>query len=80
MREELAEQLAYFKEHQEDLAARHHHEFVLIHNRSEIGFYDSGGLAYQDALQRQLKGGTFLIRQCLKPDEETVAIFHSRVA
>ena len=80
MTEELSEQIAYFKKHQDELASKHHGKFVLIHNQSEVGFYDSGGQAYEDALSRQLQSGTFLIRQCLRPDEEAIAIFHSRVA
>ena len=80
MKEQLSTQIAYFKEHQKELAEKHHREFVLIHNQSEVGFYESGGRAYGDAKERRLESGTFLIRQCLRPDEETVAIFHSRVA
>jgi hypothetical protein len=80
MKEPLSEQIAYFKEHQKELAEKHHREFVLIHNQSEVGFYESGGRAYEVAIERRLESGTFLIRQCLRPDEESVAIFHSRVA
>ena len=80
MKEKLSEQIAYFKEHQEELAEKQHRKFVLIHNLSEIGFYDSGGDAYAYALKQHLESGTFLIRQCLRQDEETAAVFHSRVA
>ena len=80
MREELSKQIEYFKEHQGEFASQHYQKFVLIYDRSEVGFYDSGGQAYEEAIKRQFKSGTFLIRQCLRPDEEPVAIFHSRVS
>lgn len=80
MKKELSKQIEYFKERQEAFAAQHYQKFVLIYNRSEIGFYDSGGQAYKDAVKRQLESGKFLIRQCLRRGEEPAAIFHSRVS
>ncbi len=80
MRQELSKQIEYFKQRQEEFASQHYQKFVLIYNGSEIGFYDSGGQAYADAVKRQFESGKFLIRQCLRLGEETAAIFHSRVS
>ena len=80
MKEELAKQIEYFKEHQEEFASQHYQKFALIHDRSEVGFFDTGGEAYHEAIRRQFKSGSFLIRQCLRQGEETIAIFHSRVS
>ncbi len=80
MRAELSKQIEYFKEHQEEFASQHYRKFVLIYDRSEVGFYDTGGEAYEEAIESQFESGTFLIRQCLRLDEETAAIFHSRVS
>ncbi len=60
MKEQLSAQIAYFKEHQKELAEKHHRQFVLIHNQSGIGFYESGGLAYEDTLGRHLESGNLL--------------------
>ncbi len=76
----LNEPLAYFRANRDKFVRGHHREFVLIHDNSEIGFYETGGKAYKEARNRNLESGTFLIRQCLREDEENVAIFHSRVS
>ncbi len=74
----LDAQLAYFKERQVELAREHHGKFVLIHDASVEGFYESDLEAYSTA-KRDYQAGSFLIRQCLNPSEETVHVFHSRV-
>ena len=75
----LDTQLAYFKKHQIELAKQHHGKFVLIHDESIVDFYQSELVAYT-AAKRDYDAGTFLIRQCLMPEEETTRAFHSRVA
>ena len=80
MSHELDIQIACFKEQQAMLASEHHEEFVLIHNESIVGFYPAGGDAYREATTKGLQSGSFLIRQCLRLEEEIPAVFHSRVA
>ena len=75
----LDTQLAYFKKNQVELSEKHHDKFVLIHGESVVGFYETELGAYT-AAKRNYDGGTFLIRRCLKPEEEAVHVFHSRVA
>ena len=75
----LDRQIAYFQQHQTELAEEHHGEFVLIHDESIEGFYESELDAYT-AAKRRYDAGTFLIRQCLRPEEETTQTFHSRIA
>ncbi len=75
----LDRQIMYFQQHQAELAEEHHGEFVLIHDESIEGFYESELDAYTTA-KRHYDAGTFLIRQCLKPEEETTQTFHSRIA
>ncbi len=75
----LDTQLAYFKKHQMELAEEHYGKFVLIHDESIVSFYELELDAYA-AAKRNYDGGTFLIRRCLKPEEETAQVFHSRVA
>ena len=76
----LDRQIEYYKKHQNELALNHHGKIVLICNESIIDFYETKGEANTDALNKKFEPGTFLIRQCLKPEEEPVAQFHSRVA
>lgn len=71
--------IEYFKQHQESFAENHYGKYVVIHDQSVKGFYDKQLEAYLEA-KTQFEPGTFLIRQCIHSDEETVAVFHSRVA
>ena len=75
----LANQLNYFRKHQEKLARNHHGKYVLIHGEEVDGVFDSELEAYFTA-KKKYTAGTFLIRKCLKPKEETIQVFHSRVA
>lgn len=74
----LDTQIRYFKVHQPELAEEHHGKFVLIHGESLKGFFDSELKAYTTA-KRSYEAGTFLIRKCLKSEEESPQVFHSRV-
>ena len=75
----LDQHIAYFKEHQEYFSENHYGKYVLIHDQSAVGFYDKQLDAYLVAKDK-FEPRTFLIRQCIRSDEETVAVFHSRVA
>jgi len=76
----LDTQLSFFRKHQKELAAEHHGEFALIHNETLVGFHNSELDAYNAAKKSKCAAGTFLIRQCVAPEEETTQVFHSRVA
>ncbi len=71
--------IQYFREHQENFARDHYGEYVVIHNQSVAGFFDDQLEAYLEAKEK-FQPGKFLIRQCIKPQEETKVVFHSRVA
>ena len=75
----LDAQIAFFKNKQVDLAEKHHGKVVLIYAKKVVGVYESELEAYTDAKNKYGTGG-FLIRKCLKPEEETPQVFHSRVA
>lgn len=72
-------QISFFRQHQANLAEKHYGKSVLIHNESIIGIYGSDTKAYTDAIHHNYNPGTFLIRLCLRPEEEVPAMFHSRV-
>lgn len=74
----LDRQLAYFRAHQAELAEAHHGQVVLIHDESVVGFYGSDAEAYAVAIKRH-DVGSFLIRRCLRVDEEQPQVLHSRV-
>lgn len=80
MNEALNRQILFFKERQEEFAKTHHGQFVLVHDQTVAGFYRSELDAYMAAEEKKFMSGSYLIRQCIKPDEETSAIFRSRVA
>ena len=76
--QELDAQLSLFRKRQAEFAAEHHRQFVLIHDGQVVGFYPSDLDAYTAA--HAFAAGTFLIRECLRPEEETTPTFYSRVA
>jgi hypothetical protein len=80
MSEVLGQQIQFFKEHQNEFADKHHGLSVLIHDRSVAGFYKSELDAYMAAEKKKFSPGSFLIRQCIRSEEETSVIFRSRVA
>ncbi len=75
----LERPLAYFKAHQEKFATEHHGQFVVIYEDSVEGFYDDQLEAYL-AAKSKFPAGAFLLRPCIRPEEETAAVFRSRVA
>ena len=75
----LERPIAYFKAHQEEFSKDHHGQFVVIHEDSVEGFYDDELEAYLDA-KSKFPVGSFLLRSCIRPEEETAAVFRSRVA
>ena len=75
----LEREIAFFRTKQEELARKHYGQFVVIHRESLAGFYDSELEAYLDA-RKKMGAKTFLIRKCIRPDEEIHHTFHSRVA
>ena len=75
----LGDELSHFRDHQEELAKENPGKFVLIYNQTVEGFYDDETEAYL-AGKKKFLDGTFLLRKCIRKEEETAAIFHSRVA
>ena len=74
----LERELELFKARQEDFAKNHHGKYVVIHG-DDIEFFDDEIDAYAYA-KGAFGPGRFLLRQCIRQDEETVAVFHSRAA
>ena len=75
----LEKELIYFRNHQEEFAEKYPGQFVLICDQTIEGFYDDEVEAYLVA-KKKFQNGAFLLRRCIRKEEETVAIFHSRVA
>lgn len=75
----LERPLAYFEKNREKFVKEHHGEFVVIHGEEVEGFYKDQLEAYTSA-KRKYPAGSFLLRPCLKPEEEDKPTFHSRVA
>ena len=75
----LDKEIAFFRSIQSKLAQEHHGQFVVIHGESTEGVYGSELEAYL-AARKKMGTQTFLIRQCVRPEEEIRPTFHSRVA
>ena len=75
----LEVELLYFRDHQEEFVAENPGRFVLICDQTIEGFFDDEIEAYIVAKQK-FQNRSFLIRKCVRKEEETAAIFRSRVA
>ena len=75
----LEKELIYFRDHQEEFAEKNPGQFVLICGKTIEGFYDDEIEAYLVA-KKKFQNGAFLLKRCIRKEEETAAIFHSRVA
>ena len=69
----------HFEANREAFVRDHHRSYVLIHGRTIVGFFEDRGLAYLRG-KKDFPGEVFLIRRCLRKEEEERAIFRSRVA
>ena len=70
--------MKYFKEHQIQLAKSHYKKFVVICDGEVIDFYDDQLVAYLEAKEK-FPDKQFVLARCIKPEEEPVPYFHSRV-
>ena len=75
----LEKSIAHFNENREQFVNDHHGEYVVIFDNAEQGFYTDKLEAYLDA-KSKFPRGSFLLRKCLRAEEEAPAIFRSRVA
>ena len=76
----LDKQLEFYRQVQGDLSVKHHGKVVLICNTEIVDIYDSDDEAYIAATDKGLEPGSFLIRGCLRPDEEPTATYHTRAS
>ena len=74
----LQKPFAHFRRHQEKSASGHHRKFVFIHEEDVEGFYQSELEAYKAAIKSH-PDGSFLLRPCLRPEEESAAALNSGV-
>ena len=71
--------IAYFEKNRDGFAKEHHGEIVLLYKEEVAGFYKNFSEAYAVAIKNKYPPGSFLLRACLRLEEETKPIFHSRV-
>lgn len=53
----------------DDLCKNHRDEFVVVKNKTFVGYYDTFEAAYDDAIKK-FDLGTFLIQECKKNANE----------
>ena len=71
--------IACFEKNRDKFAKEHHGEIVLLYKEEIAGFYKNFSDAYTAATKKEYPPGSFLLRACLRLEEETKPIFHSRV-
>lgn len=75
----LRKPLEVFESKQDEFADQHHGQFVVIHGDEVAGFFEDEVEAYTIG-KSKFGTGQFLLRCCVRRDEEVTATFHSRVA
>jgi len=69
----------YFKDHLDELIALYGGRFVVIKEAAVIADYDSFEKAYANTIQSEPLG-TFIIQQCVTPDNDTAHFAWNNVA
>jgi len=75
----LDKSLECFEKNRSHFARTQHGKFVVIHDDEVLGFYDDITSAYKKGADNY-EPGTFLIRKCLREEEEEPVVTYSRVA
>ena len=74
----LDTEFKYFKDHQDELVAKHNGKFIAIMGNKVAGAFDTELEAYL-AMKKDHEVGTFLIQHCLPGTISYTQTFHSRV-
>jgi hypothetical protein len=75
----LEAEFRYYKDHQDDLVAKHEGQFVVIKGDELLGVYPSYEEAYRET-SKDHDLGTFLIQHVERGTAAYTQTFHSRVA
>ncbi len=75
----LEKEFQWYLENQKKLAEEYNGKVIVIKNCTVIGVFDSIGLAVEET-SKEHEVGTFLVQKCSLGDQDTTAIFHTRVA
>ena len=75
----LEQSLDYFEEHRDAFSKDHHGQFVLIHKGNVAGFFVNELEGYHEG-KEDFGLGEFLLKRCIRVDEEVEIRFRSRVA
>jgi hypothetical protein len=78
MEKPLEKEFRWYLSHQEELVQKYDGKFIVIKGEEVFGAYDNLGDAV-DETEKTLVLGTFLVQKCTSGDEDTKAIFRSRV-
>ena len=69
----LKKELAYYKEHRDELLRQYEGKFVLIKEDKLLGVFDTDAAAYEEGIKR-LGNTTFLIKAVLREEEPMAMI------
>lgn len=71
----LQSEYEYYQNHLDDLVKNYHGKFIVIHQQRVVGEYDSMLDAYDDSMDK-FELGSFLIMECLPPDEAKITTYN----
>lgn len=70
----------WFDDNRDKIIEGHTGEYVLIHNNSVIGYYNTMLDAAISAKSKKLPENSFLIQNCLSKEKAAIRFFTNRVA
>jgi len=74
----LDQEVQYFKDHQDELVAKHYGKYIAVVGNQVEGAFDTELDAYL-TMKKTHEVGTFLIQHCLPGTISYTQTFHSRV-
>ena len=75
----LQAQFDFFNKNQIELSKKYDGKFIIIHSESIVGVENSFDKAMEDALNKGLTPGSFLVQECSSNPETLMQTYHSRV-
>lgn len=60
----------WFLSFREEFVRAHHRQWVVISNKTIVGYYDSYHTAYRDAIERGYRCENFIMEPCIREGEE----------
>ncbi len=79
MPDSLEKEFEWYLKNQADLVKKYDGKYIVVKDGKVIGEYKDLGPAIDETVAKGYEMGTFLVQKCSPGDQDTTAVFHSRV-